>query len=133
MRRMIVVSLPVRDVQVARDFYRGLGFAVNEQFSDEEVACVVVSDTIVVMLLEHSRFQGFITTAIADPRTHTEVLNGLSASSRAEIDDLMVRAVAGGGTARTTSDQDGVYGHSFHDPDGHIWELMLADTDVQQP
>jgi hypothetical protein len=129
---MIVVSLPVRDVQVSRDFYTGLGFTVNEQFSDHEVACVVISDTIVVMLLEHSRFQGFITTAIADARTHTEVLNALSASSRAEVDDLMARAVAGGGTARTPIEQDGMYGHSFHDPDGHVWELMHMDMDVPQ-
>jgi predicted lactoylglutathione lyase len=124
---MIVVNLPVRDVRLSRAFYTGLGFTVNEQFSDDGVACVVISDTIVVMLLEHSRFQGFITTAIADPRTHTEVLNALSASSRAEVDDLMARAVAGGGTARTPIEQDGMYGHSFHDPDGHVWELIHMD------
>ena len=132
MRRMIVVSLPVRDVQVSRDFYTGLGFTVNDRFSDDEVACVVISDTIVVMLLAHSRFQGFITTAIADAHTHTEVLNALSASSRAEVDDLMSRAVAGGGTARTPIEQDGMYGHSFYDPDGHVWELIHLDIDVSQ-
>jgi hypothetical protein len=127
---MIFVNLPVRDVQVSRDFYTGLGFTVNEQFSDDEVACVVISDTIVVMLLERSRFQGFIGTAIADPRTHPEVLNALSASSRGEVDDLVARAVAGGGTARTPIEQDGMYGHSFHDPDGHVWELIYMDLDV---
>jgi hypothetical protein len=124
---MIVVNLPVRDVRLSRAFYTGLGFTVNEQFSDDDVACVVISDTIVVMLTEHSRFQGFITTAIADAWTHTEVLNALSASSRAEVDDLMARAVAGGGTARTPIEQDGMYGHSFHDPDGHVWELIHMD------
>lgn len=131
MDRMIFVNLPVRDVQVSRAFYTGLGFTVNEQFSDDQVACIVVSDTIFVMLLEHARFRDFITNEIADPHTHTQVLNALSTSSRAEVDDLIARAVAGGGTARTPIQDDGMYGHSFHDPDGHVWELIYMEVPEQ--
>jgi len=124
MERMIFVNLPVADVTTSRAFYTGLGFTVNEQFSDDQVACIVISDTIVVMLLEHARFKDFITNEIADARTHTQVLNALSTSSREEVDDLVARAVAGGGTARLPIEEDGMYGHSFADPDGHVWELI---------
>ena len=124
MNRMIFVNLPVADVQVSRRFYTGLGFGVNEEFSDERVACIVVSDTIFVMLLEHSRFRDFVTTEIADPRRTTQVLNALSAESREEVDDLVARAVAHGGAARTPITEGGMYGHSFTDPDGHIWEVF---------
>ena len=72
MNRMIFVNLPVADVAASRAFYTSLGFSINEQFSDEQVACVVVSDTICVMLLEHARFRDFINGDIADAQTSTE-------------------------------------------------------------
>ena len=127
MDRMIFVNLPVRDVRTSRDFYTALGFGVNEEFSDDQVACIVISDRIFVMLLEHERFRDFITTDIADARTTTQVLNALSASSRAEVDDLVARAVGAGGVARTPIEEGGMYGHSFADPDGHVWELIHMD------
>jgi len=129
MDRMIFVNLPVADVKVSRRFYTGLGFTVNEQFSDDQVACIVVSDTIFVMLLEHARFKDFITNEIADARATTQVLNALSAQSRAEVDSLVARAVELGGTARTPMEDGPMYGHSFADPDGHVWELIYMDMD----
>ena len=124
MDRMIFVNLPVADVDVSRRFYTGLGFGVNEEFSDDQVACIVVSKQILVMLLEHAKFAQFITTEIADPRIATQVLNALSAESRQEVDDLVARAVAHGGTARAPIEDGGMYGHSFTDPDGHVWEVI---------
>jgi len=131
MDRMIFVNLPVEDVTVSRGFYTGLGFSVNEQFSDDQVACIVVSETIFVMLLEHNRFRDFTTNEIADARTTTEVLNALSASSREEVDDLVAKAVAHGGTARKPVEDDGMYGHSFADPDGHVWEIFFMEVPDQ--
>lgn len=127
MNRMIFVNLPVADVRTSRRFYTGLGFSVNEQFSDDNVACIVVSDTIFVMLLEHERFKDFITNEIADARATTQVLNALSAESRAEVDALVAKAVELGGTARTPMEDGPMYGHSFTDPDGHVWELIYMD------
>lgn len=124
---MIFVNLPVLDVGASRAFYTALGFEVNEQFSDDQVACVVVSPTICVMLLEHARFREFIDTDIADPWVTTQVLNALSATSRAEVDELVARAVAAGGKARSVMEQGPMYGHSFADPDGHVWELIHMD------
>ncbi len=123
MNRMIFVNLPVTDVAASRAFYTGLGFSVNEDFSDDQVSCIVVSDTIFVMLLEHARFKDFVTDEIADAHTTTEVLNALSAETRAEVDEFVARAVANGGAARLPITEGGMYGHSVADPDGHVWEI----------
>lgn len=131
MDRMIFVNLPVADVTISRGFYTGLGFSVNEQFSDDKVACIVVSETIFVMLLEHDRFRDFTTNEIADAHTTTEVLNALSASSREEVDDLVAKAVAHGGTPREPVEDDAMYGHSFADPDGHVWEVFFMEVPDQ--
>ncbi|GGC07167.1 glyoxalase [Cellulomonas carbonis] len=129
MERMIFVNLPVRDLQESLAFYTGLGFTVNEQYSDENAACIVVSDTICVMLLVHARFADFLVgTQITDARTHTQVLNALTASSRDEVDRFVENAVAHGGKARTPIREGGMYGHSVTDPDGHVWEIFhMAD------
>lgn len=128
MDRMIFVNLPVTDLAAARTFYEGLGFRVNDMFSDEQVVCVVVSDTICVMLLERDRFATFTPLPVADARTSTQVLHCLSASSRAEVDALVERAVAAGGAEfRATQDAGPVYGRSVTDPDGHVWEILHMD------
>lgn len=128
--RSIFVNLPVQDVQASRDFYTALGFTINEQFSDETAACVVVSDTIHVMVLERSRFEGFIVGPIA-PTDSTEVLNCLSCESRDEVDQLLTRALdSGGATWKPTMDMDFMYGASFRDPDGHVWELTWMNPEA---
>ncbi len=128
MNRMIFVNLPVSDLATARAFYTGLGFTVNETFSDESCACIVVSDTIFVMLLNHTRFADFITGSVhADP-SRTEVINCLSAESRDEVDELYRKALANGGKPWLDKMEEGpMYGHSFTDPDGHVWEVLYMD------
>ncbi|RIJ70524.1 glyoxalase [Nakamurella silvestris] len=128
MNRMIFVNLPVKDLAASRTFYTGLGFGVNEQFSDDNAACIVVSDTIFVMLLKETRFADFITGPMVDGRAGTEVINCLSAESRQEVDDLTAKALAAGGTVwKPTMDEGPMYGTSFTDPDGHVWELLHMD------
>lgn len=126
--RMIFVNLPVADVKVATDFYTALGFTRNPNFSDETASCMVVSEHIYVMLLTHDKFKGFINGDISDARTSKEVLNCLSAGSRAEVDDFKARALgAGGGEWRPNLEMGPMYGCSFQDPDGHVWEIMYMD------
>lgn len=128
MQRMIFVNLPVRDLAAARAFYTGVGFAVNEMFSDERVVCVVVSDTICVLLLDHVRFAEFTPLPVADARTSTQVLNCLTAASRDEVDALASGALASGGSEfRAPQDDGSVYARAVADPDGHVWELLHID------
>lgn len=125
MEQMIFVNLPVADVGASRDFYTGLGFAVNEDFSDERCACLVVSSAIVVMLLDHERFADFVgDKEIVDAHRATGVINCLSAAGREEVDSLVAAAVAHGGVEGRVMEDGPMYGRSFADPDGHAWEVL---------
>src|SRR5690606_22387372 len=119
MDRMIFVNLPVRDVQLARGFYTGPGFTVNEMFSDEQCACIVVSDTIFVMIMDHARFTDFVTKEVVEARRSTGVINCLSAASGEGVDSLSAAAVAHGGVEGRFVSEGPMYGRAFSDPDGH--------------
>ncbi len=125
MPRMIFLNLAVADLRRATAFYTGLGFTLNPDYSSTECSCLTVSDSIVVMLLTRERFADFTAGPVADPRDGTAAITCLSAASRAEVDDLVARALAHGGTPWLDRMCDGpMYGHSFADPDGHVWELL---------
>jgi predicted lactoylglutathione lyase len=126
---MIFVNLPVSDLAASRSFFGALGFTFNEEFSDDKAACVVLADNIFVMLLRRDFFATFINGEIADATQSTEVLNCLSASSREEVDAMVRTAVeAGGKPWKDTFSQGPMYGGSFQDLDGHVWEVMHMDT-----
>jgi len=126
---MIFVNLPVADLAKSTAFYEAVGARRNPQFSDETAACMVFSDTIYAMLLTHAKFKQFTPKAIADARNTSEVLLCLSADSRGDVDALVASAASGGGVMDPTPTQDHgfMYGRSFEDPDGHIWEVMWMD------
>lgn len=125
MSKQIFVNLPVKDLDRSKAFFGALGFSFNPEYTDANAACMVVSDTIYVMLLTESFFQGFTHKAIADANKVTEVLVCLSCDSRAELEGLVAKAVAAGGKApREPQDHGFMFQHGFEDPDGHIWELV---------
>ena len=126
--RMIFVNLPVKDLDAAKRFYAGLGFQLNAQFSNDEAASFVIEENIVAMLLTEARFRDFITGDIADTSKGKEALICLSAGSRAEVDETLAKALASGGKAWMPAQDHGfMYGVSFQDPDGHVWEVMWMD------
>ncbi|HEY5787661.1 MAG TPA: VOC family protein [Microlunatus sp.] len=128
MRRMLFINLPVTDLSTATDFYTGLGFGLNSDFSSGECSCIVVADTIFVMLLVRDRFADFTAGPVGDARTSTTVINCLSAVSRDEVDELVARALTTGGKPWLDKISDGpMYGHSFADPDGHVWEVLYME------
>ena len=132
MPKMIFVNLPVADLPRAVAFYEAVGAVKNPMFSDDTAACMVLSDTIHTMLLTHDKFRQFTTKAIPDARATCQVLLCLSADSRAEVDGTVERAGAAGGAMDPGLKQDHgfMYGRSFEDPDGHIWEVMWMDMDA---
>jgi predicted lactoylglutathione lyase len=126
--RKIFVNLAVRDLARTVDFFTKLGFSFNQQFTDETATCMIVSDHAFVMLLVHDRFQDFTKKQIVDSTTQTEVLVGLSAESREAVDAMVHTALANGGSpAYDPQDHGFMYGSSFQDPDGHIWEVFWMD------
>lgn len=125
MQRMIFVNLPVTDLSASTAFYTGLGFRLNPDFSSEDCSCIVVSETIFVMLLTRDRFADFTAGPVGDAQAGTTVINCLSATSPDEVDELIGRALAHGGKPWLDKITDGpMYGHSFADPDGHVWEVL---------
>lgn len=134
MARKIFVNLPIKDMARSQAFFRKLGFDFNPQFTNEQGACMVVSEDIFVMLLVEPFFQGFTKKPIADAKKSTEVLVCLSCESRAEVDDLVKKALAAGGSAPNPQQDHGfMYSHGFEDLDGHVWELVWMDPAAQPP
>jgi len=130
--KLIFVNLPVSDLARATAFYQAIGATKNEQFSDHTASCMVFSDAIHTMLLTHDKFRQFTPKRIADARTSSEVLICISADSREAVDDTVGKAKSAGGAADPSPKQDFgfMYGRSFEDPDGHIWEVMWMDAEA---
>jgi predicted lactoylglutathione lyase len=132
MSKLIFVNLPVADLPRSMAFYEAVGFTNNPQFTDNTAACMVLSETISVMLLTHDKFRQFTPRPVADARSASEVLVCFSANSRAEVDALVEKAAAAGGHADPGPrlDHGFMYGRSYEDPDGHIFEIMWMDMDA---
>lgn len=129
MPTMTFINLPVKDLASATRFFTALGFAVDEQFTDENATRIIISDETSMMLAVEPFFKGFIAPQdIADTSTAREVIVGLSAASRAQVDDLVDRAVGAGGEALGAPEDDGfMYMRGFRDPDGHQWSFIHMD------
>ncbi len=132
MAKLIFINLPVGDLARATAFYQAVGASKNPQFSDDTASCMVFSDTIHAMLLTHDKFRQFTPKQISDAKTTSEVLICISADSREAVDQVVSRAAGAGGTADPSPKQDFgfMYGRSFEDPDGHIWEVMWMDAEA---
>ncbi len=132
--KMVFINLPVADLPGATAFYQSVGATKNPQFSDDTASCMVISETIHVMLLTHDKFKVFTPKAIADAKTSSEVLICLSADSRDDVDAMVTKAGSAGGRTDPSPKQDYgfMYGRSFEDPDGHIWEVMWMDVAAAQ-
>jgi uncharacterized protein len=133
--RKIFINLPVRDLKKSMSFFSTLGFAFNPQFTDEKAACMVISEEAFVMLLAEPYFKTFTRQALCDTSKATEGLFALSCDSRAEVDEIVTKAVAAGGRhAMDPQDHGFMYGWSFYDLDGHHWEVLwMNPVALQQP
>ena len=129
MSKLIFINLPVSDLEKSKAFYEAVGAANNPQFTDETAACMVVSDVIHVMLLTHDKWKTFTSKAIPNAHDSAQVLLCLSSDTKGGVSELVDKAVSAGGKADPTPTQDFgfMFGRSFEDPDGHIWEIMWMD------
>lgn len=126
--QMIFVNLPVRDLDASKAFFAALGYSFNPQFTDENAACMVISESIFVMLLVEPFFQTFTPQPLCDARRQTEVITCLSADSRKTVDSLVDKALAAGGTEPMPARDYGfMYQRGFQDRDGHLWEIAHMD------
>lgn len=133
MATQIFVNLPVKDLANSKRFYEALGYKQNPQFCDETTACIVISDTIFVMLLTHEKFKMFTTNEIADSTKACNALLSLSFESRSAVETLVAKAIAAGGSqAHEPEDYGFMYQHAFYDLDGHGWGVFWMDPAAAQ-
>ena len=128
MFRQIFVNLPIRDMARSQAFFKALGLTFNPRFTNEQGACLEIGENFYAMLLVKPFFQGFTKLPVADATQTTEVLIALSCESRAEVEAMVAKAVAAGGTTPNAPQDHGfMYQHGFADPDGHQWEVFWMD------
>lgn len=128
MATQIFVNIPVKDLNRSVEFFTKLGYTFNPQFTDENATCMIISDTSFVMLLVEPFFKSFTKKEITDTVNSNESIICLSASSRANVDLMVSKAVEAGATTPSAPQDHGfMYGHGFADLDGHLWEYMWMD------
>ncbi len=135
MAKLIFVNLPVTDLKRSMAFYEAVGATNNPRFTDETAACMVFSETIHAMLLTHDKWRQFTSKPIVDAHANAQVLLCLSEDSRDAVSATVEKAARAGGRADPIPAQDSgfMYGRSFEDPDGHIWEVMWMDPAAVRP
>ncbi|SMX44620.1 VOC family protein [Actibacterium lipolyticum] len=131
MDQTVFINLPITDMKKARAFYSAIGFAFDEHFCDEKTACVVISETIFLMIMTREKFAGFATLPVCNPKKETGVLIALSRDSRAAVDAITQAALdAGGAEPKEPKDMGFMYSRTFTDPDGNVFEPMWMDFDA---
>ena len=129
--RKLFVNIPVRDLQRSIEFFEGLGFTFNPQFTDATATCMLVGEDAYFMLLTTERFKEFSKRRVGDAKKETGALFAISVNNRDEVDALVKKALgAGGSHAADPQDHGFMYTHSFYDLDGHHWEVFWMDPNA---
>jgi uncharacterized protein len=131
MTTQIFVNLPVKDLNETVDFFTKLGFAFNTQFTDENATCMIVNSDIFVMLLVEKFFKTFTKKELCDTTKDTEVIVALSTESREKVDQMINKVIEAGGKEHSKPQDHGwMYGRSFEDINGHLWEVIYMDKNA---
>jgi len=124
----IFVNITTTNLPRAKEFYEGLGWSINPMFTDENAACVVIDERIYLMVLTREFFGTFTKKQIPDPHTHSQLQTALSRDSREEVDALLEKALAAGGTEpKEAQDYGFMYSRDFEDPDGNEFSVLWMD------
>ncbi len=133
MKKMIFVNIPVQDLPRSMEFFSKLCYTFNPQFTDENAACMVISEEIFVMLLRKDFFKNFIRKEIADSTKVAESIISLTMEDRAEVDAILSKALSAGASETISMDEGWMYQRGFADLDGHLWEYFYMDIDAVPP
>jgi uncharacterized protein len=127
------INISVKNLEKSKAFFRTIGFIFNEdQSHGEQMACLLMGEKqLVLMLFAEPFFQNFTKNEATDCAKSNEVLFSIGAESREEVDDLMQKVVAAGGTiyAPAGENQGWMYGGGFVDLDGHRWNPLFMDME----
>jgi predicted lactoylglutathione lyase len=128
MATQVFINLAVKDLDRSIEFFTKLGYTFNAQFTNEKATCMVISDTIYVMLLTETFFKTFTTKSIVDAHQSVECSIALTCDTKDAVNEMVDKAVAAGATIpNPATDYGFMYQHSFEDLDGHHWEYFWMD------
>jgi predicted lactoylglutathione lyase len=133
MPTQIFINMQVNDLAKSKAFFEALGYSFNAQFTNDDATALVISDTIYAMLHTPTSMLRFLPTGktAADATKHTEVLLAISLESKDAVNGIFEKAIAAGATeCRPTQDHGFMYGRSFNDLDGHIWDVYWMDLSL---
>jgi predicted lactoylglutathione lyase len=89
---------------------------------------MLVGEDAYFMLITPEKFKEFSRRPVGDSHKETNALFAISVNSRAEVDALVEKALATGGSpAADPQDHGFMYVRSFYDLDGHHWEVLWMD------
>ena len=124
----IFVNLPTTDLERCKAFYTALGWKINPQFTDQNAACVVVDTNIYFMFLTHEYLSTFTDKQIIDTTTSAQASTAFSRVSREEVDAMMEKGLAAGGTEpRAAQDYGFMYSRDLEDPDGNLLGFIFME------
>lgn len=124
----IFVNLPSSDLERSKAFYSSLGFSINPNFTDENAACVVLDENVYFMVLTREYFGTFTDKQIIDPKTQAQVSIALTRDSREEVDDVLAKGLAAGGSEpRPAQDYGFMYSRDLDDPDGNNLSFLFME------
>jgi predicted lactoylglutathione lyase len=126
MATKLFVNLPVKDLDRSQRFFASLGFDFFG--AAEDMASVIISEHTQVMLLAEPTFASYTSKHVADPSQSAQAILVLGLENRAQVDELVDKALAAGGAAAgTPTDAGGVYQRGFSDLDGHQWAALCLE------
>jgi len=128
MTTSIFVNLPSTDLDRSKAFYEAIGFSINPAFTDENAACVVLGDNIYFMVLTREYLGTFTDKQIIDPKTQAQVSIALSRDSRDDVDEVLAKGLAAGGSEpREAQDYGFMYSRDLDDPDGNNLSFLFME------
>ncbi|MRG59486.1 glyoxalase [Agromyces sp. CFH 90414] len=128
MSSSIFVNLTTTDLERAKAFYEALGWSINPQFTDENAACVVIDEHLYFMVLTREYFATFTDKQVVDPKTHAQVSLAITRDSREDVDDILAKGLAAGGTEpRDPQDLGFMYSRDLDDPDGNNLSFLYME------
>lgn len=127
--KMTFINLPVKDLKKSKDFFKQIGFTFNDDFTNDDAACMVINEHTFSMLMTEGQFKNFTAKNIIDSNDHIEVITSFAAESRNQVNEIIKKALdAGGRLASEAKDFGFMYQMGFQDLDGHTWEVIYMDS-----
>jgi predicted lactoylglutathione lyase len=129
----IFVNLPTDDLERSKAFYTALGAGINPLFTDDNGACIVWDDNVFLMLITREFFATFTDKPIADPRVTLQVSVAFSRDSREDVDAVLAKGLAAGGTEpRPAQDYGFMYSRDLDDPDGNSLGFLYMTPEAAE-